>query len=50
MTEREQRIRERAHKLWDEAGQPDGRDNEFWQAAERQIDAEGDDPNRSPGA
>lgn len=42
MTEREQRIRERAHELWDKAGQPSGRDNEFWEHAEREIDTETD--------
>jgi len=40
MTEREQQIRERAHRLWEEAGCPEGRDNEFWQEAERAVDQE----------
>ena len=40
MTEREQQIRERAHRLWEEAGCPEGRDNEFWERAERALDEE----------
>ena len=30
-------IRDRARALWDEAGQPEGRDMEFWLTAERQL-------------
>ena len=33
MNANEQRIRERAHELWDHAGRPDGRSDEFWFAA-----------------
>ena len=40
ITAREQRIRERAKQLWEEAGQPAGRDNGFWMEAESQIEAE----------
>jgi len=49
MTEREQQIRERAHRMWEEAGCPEGRDNEFWERAERALDEEqgsGDDGRR----
>lgn len=38
MTERERRIRRRAHQLWQEAGRPEGRDQEFWDRAEIEID------------
>ncbi|HEX6012058.1 MAG TPA: DUF2934 domain-containing protein [Geminicoccaceae bacterium] len=31
------RIRERAHRLWEEEGQPEGRDREHWAEAERQV-------------
>ena len=41
MTDHEQQIRQRAHRLWEEAGCPEGRDEEFWERAERAIDAEG---------
>jgi Protein of unknown function (DUF2934) len=33
-------IQERAHRLWEEAGCPDGRGEEFWLEAERQIKEE----------
>lgn len=31
---REERIRARAHRLWQQAGEPEGRDEEFWRLAE----------------
>jgi hypothetical protein len=38
---REQRIRERAHALWEAAGSPAGpHDEHFWLLAEKEIDAE----------
>ena len=33
----EQRIREKAYELWDEAGQPEGMEQEFWFRAELAI-------------
>jgi hypothetical protein len=33
-------IQERAYRLWEEAGCPDGRREEFWLEAERQIKEE----------
>jgi hypothetical protein len=33
MTDDDHRVRALAHRLWDEAGQPHGRDEEFWHAA-----------------
>jgi hypothetical protein len=33
MNENEQMIREQAYELWDHAGRPDGRSDEFWFAA-----------------
>lgn len=50
MTERERRIRRRAHQLWQEAGQPEGRDQEFWEKAELDIDypVKKDDPAGKP--
>jgi Protein of unknown function (DUF2934) len=35
--EREQRIRERAYRIWLDEGQPEGCDKEHWQEAEKQI-------------
>ena len=33
MNTNEQMIREQAYELWDHAGRPDGRSDEFWFAA-----------------
>lgn len=33
----EQEIRERAHQLWERAGKPEGREEEFWHAAEQEL-------------
>jgi hypothetical protein len=30
-------IRARAYRLWEETGKPDGRDEEFWHQAEREL-------------
>ncbi len=35
--DREARIRERAYQIWEEEGQPEGRGNEHWAQAEREI-------------
>lgn len=40
--DRETRIRERAYRLWQADGEPDGKADEYWQRAERQLDAQGD--------
>jgi hypothetical protein len=37
---REARIRERAYKLWEQDGRPEGRDAEFWERAEELIGME----------
>ena len=36
----EQRIRERAYQLWEQAGRPDGKEVEHWLRAESEIAAE----------
>lgn len=33
-------IRDRAYALWNEAGSPDGRDEEFWHRAARELSEE----------
>jgi hypothetical protein len=33
----EEAIRGRAHQLWEQAGQPEGRDGEFWLQAELDL-------------
>ena len=35
-----QQIRERAHRLWEEAGKPEGKEDQFWHEAERQLNEE----------
>lgn len=35
------KIRDRAYQLWDRAGQPEGREEEFWYAAERELAGKG---------
>ncbi|MPV60212.1 hypothetical protein CFB46_30080 [Burkholderia sp. HI2761] len=39
--DRETRVRERAYRLWQADGAPDGKADEYWQRAEQQLDAEG---------
>jgi hypothetical protein len=38
--ERRQCIGERAHEIWIERGCPEGRDVEFWLAAERELNSQ----------
>ena len=42
----EDKIRDRAYQLWDEAGQPEDREQEFWYQAEREL-AEEDEVDTS---
>ena len=37
MREDQQAIRERAHKLWEQAGKPEGKEDQFRFEAERQL-------------
>lgn len=39
----EEQIRTRAHELWEQAGKPDGREDEFWHAAEKAVKHETED-------
>jgi hypothetical protein len=36
--DREERIRQRAHKMWEDDGRPEGREGEHWDRAMREID------------
>lgn len=36
----EEDIRKRARELWEAAGRPEGRDEEFWHEAERRLKEE----------
>jgi hypothetical protein len=44
-------VRTRAFRLWEEAGKPDKKMNEFWYKAERQLQAErGERESKKPEA
>ena len=38
--DRQHRIRQRAHAIWDSHGRPHGHDRDHWDQATREIDAE----------
>jgi hypothetical protein len=40
--ESEERIRSRAHQLWQEAGEPFDREQEFWLQAEKEFNERSD--------
>lgn len=44
MSDREARVRARAHQLWEQEGRPHGRDADHWAQASREVDAEGTAP------
>ena len=46
MTDREQKIRERAHRIWEEEGRPEGREQNHWERAAREIDSEDGEPGK----
>jgi len=41
MSDHHETIRRRAYQLWERAGRPEGRSDEFWHEAAREIDGEG---------
>ncbi|MCK1383635.1 DUF2934 domain-containing protein [Bradyrhizobium sp. 21] len=41
------KVRARAYELWEQAGRPADRDQEFWLEAERQIEEEREEGKRS---
>jgi hypothetical protein len=45
----DEEIRTRAHQLWERAGKPQGREEEFWHAAEQELrNADKSSPLRTP--
>jgi hypothetical protein len=43
----EEQIRKRAFELWEQAGKPEGREDEFWDQAQRELQGEErGDPNK----
>ena len=41
----DEQIRERAHQLWEAAGSPEGREQEFWYQAEKELRGDGSNPD-----
>ncbi len=39
MSAEQEKIKDLAYRLWQDAGSPHGRDQEFWYAAEQQVTA-----------
>lgn len=37
-SDREQRVRDRAYRMWEEAGRPEGQHEEHWHSAGREVD------------
>jgi len=50
MDEREHRIRERAHRLWEDEGRPEGRANWHWTQAKEIVALEEGHPEMSKPA
>ena len=52
--DRHDRIKERAHHLWEQAGRPEGQHDDHWDQAEREVDrvttAEGKPGDQPPTA
>ncbi|AZO12071.1 MULTISPECIES: DUF2934 domain-containing protein [unclassified Mesorhizobium] len=48
--DREERIRRRAHEIWEREGRPEGRQQEHWDQAVQEIEAEGSEAERGPVA
>jgi hypothetical protein len=46
----EERIRQRAHDIWEREGRPEGRRAEHWARARREIEAEGGAAPAGPAA
>ncbi|MFC6447790.1 DUF2934 domain-containing protein [Shinella zoogloeoides] len=47
MDDRNEKIRKRAHEIWEEEGRPEGREYSHWLRARAEIDAEdGERPER----
>jgi hypothetical protein len=44
--DREERVRQRAHELWEQAGRPEGQQERHWRQASQEIPVEGE-PNLS---
>ncbi|MCO5066217.1 MAG: DUF2934 domain-containing protein [Rhizobiaceae bacterium] len=47
---RDERIRQRAHAIWDREGRPEGAAQRHWQQAEQEIAQEDSAPAKKPAA
>ncbi|WP_082190110.1 DUF2934 domain-containing protein [Frateuria defendens] len=50
MTDREERIRQLAHRIWESEGRPAGQAQRHWRMAEKLVDIEPAAPSRTPPA
>jgi len=48
--DKQHRIRQRAHAIWERHGRPDGADQDHWHQAAQEIDAEDAAPKKKPAA
>lgn len=48
--DREEKIRQRAYELWEAEGRPDGKQQEHWERAAREIEAEEAGESASKGS
>ena len=46
--DRQHRIRQRAHAIWESHGRPEGADRDHWDQATREIDAEDSAAKKKP--
>jgi hypothetical protein len=44
----DERVRQRAFEIWEREGRPEGRHDENWYQASRELEAEGDEGGQSP--
>ncbi|TIN26664.1 MAG: DUF2934 domain-containing protein [Mesorhizobium sp.] len=49
MDSREERIKRRAYEIWEREGRPTGREQEHWDQAVQEIEAEGPETERGAG-
>lgn len=49
-TTREEQLRQRAYRIWESEGRPDGMDAQHWARAERELAAEEPDAAAAPPA
>ena len=46
----EEQIRKRAFELWEQAGRPEGREDEFWNQAQRELQGTEERGDKNKGA